>query len=77
MPLDEAQLSLRYHHQWMPDKIFVEEPGFPSETHDSLSALGFEIEIKDLGCRIQAVQRIGSELIAISDPRGEGSAFAK
>lgn len=77
MPLDEAQLSLRYHHQWMPDKIFVEEPGFPSETQASLSALGFEIEVKDLGCRIQAIQRIGSELIAISDPRGEGSAFAQ
>lgn len=77
MSLDEAQLSLRYHHQWMPDKIFVEEPGFPSEIHASLSALGFEIETKDLGCRIQAVQRIGSELIAISDPRGEGSAFAQ
>ncbi len=75
--LEETQLSLRYHHQWKPDRIFVEEPGFSRKTQQALESMGFEIEKKDLGCQIQAVQRGDLKLIAISDPRGEGSAFAK
>jgi gamma-glutamyltranspeptidase/glutathione hydrolase len=33
----------RFHHQWQPDKLFL-EPGFPDETIDRLKALGHTVD---------------------------------
>lgn len=72
--------TLRYHQQWQPDVLRVEEPGFPSALNQKLSAKGWKIEIKDLGCKVQAVESAsessGLTLRAVSDLRGLGSARA-
>ena len=72
MPLYDAVAALRYHHQWSPDYIRVEENDFDEVTRSELLGLGYDIEKKNLGCRIQAVAREGKTLIGVSDPRGEG-----
>jgi len=69
--------TVRFHQQWQPDKLFVEHPGFPPETTARLQKLGYDVELKDLGCRIQAVENSDGTLIAVTDPRGEGAAFAQ
>jgi gamma-glutamyltranspeptidase/glutathione hydrolase len=74
MPLYEAVASYRYHHQWKPDEIQVEDPSFPTRTARTLEAMGYKIAVKDPPCRVQAVAREGSLLRAVSDPRFEGSA---
>lgn len=72
LPLYDSVAALRYHHQWSPDSIRVEEIGFSNSVTQRLKQFGYEIDQQDLGCRIQAVAREGESLIGVSDPRGEG-----
>lgn len=72
MPLKDAVSSMRYHHQWYPEEIAVEAPGFPAETQKQLESMGYKIVQKDLGCKVEAVSREGTTLHAVSDTRGEG-----
>ncbi len=76
MPLWEAVAALRYHHQWSPDQLRFEGLEIPAKLKDDLSRMGHHIEEKDLGCKVQAVERNGKILQAVSDPRGEGRALA-
>jgi gamma-glutamyltranspeptidase/glutathione hydrolase len=40
--LQEAIDAPRFHHQYLPDKLYL-EPGFPESTQDSLKALGYDV----------------------------------
>jgi gamma-glutamyltranspeptidase/glutathione hydrolase len=73
MPLFDAVASNRFHHQWHPDYLWTERE-LPPEVQTQLLSKGHKIEVKDLGCRIQATQLEDGVLEAVSDPRGEGSA---
>lgn len=72
MPLYQAVATIRYHHQWTPDVLRVDEPGFPEPIKQKLANMGYQIEKNNLNCRIQAISREGSTLHGVSDPRGEG-----
>jgi gamma-glutamyltranspeptidase / glutathione hydrolase len=72
MPLYDAVAALRYHHQWSPDYIRVEDYGFSEDVEQDLASMGHDIKKKNLGCRIQAVAKEKGLLIGVSDPRGEG-----
>lgn len=76
LPLWESVAALRYHQQWAPDQLRFEEVVIPERLESKLKAMGHNIVQKDLGCKIQAVERDGSEIHAVSDPRGEGRALA-
>jgi gamma-glutamyltranspeptidase/glutathione hydrolase len=74
---------LRIHHQWQPDQVMVEPPGFNAKTEQALTAKGHKIQVKDLGCKVQAIEKqsqmindkVETRLIGISDYRGEGLAL--
>lgn len=74
MPLWDAVTALRYHHQWTPDRLLVEAPGFPEPTAQALRALGHNIKVGGIGCKIQAIAYEEGRLHGVSDPRGEGLA---
>lgn len=76
-PLFEAMSLIRYHHQWQPDRISVESPGFSSVVTQQLKKMGYDLEEKDLGCKMQAVAFDGKRLHGVSDPRGEGRSFGR
>jgi gamma-glutamyltranspeptidase/glutathione hydrolase len=44
--IQQAVDAPRFHHQYLPDKLYL-EPGFTPETLDGLRTLGYDIEIKD------------------------------
>jgi gamma-glutamyltranspeptidase/glutathione hydrolase len=69
----ESVAQIRYHHQASPDEIRVDNPGFPEELKNELTKMGYSIRQKNLGCRIQYVERdyTKSVFTAVSDPRGE------
>ena len=46
MPLKDAVESPRYHHQWLPDKIFLENKMFGSDVQEKLIDLGHSIDFK-------------------------------
>jgi len=74
----EAQAAInapRFHHQWLPDQIFVEE-NFPESTQKILEARGFTIKRRG---HIGLVNAIGidaktGERLGAADPRDKGAA---
>ena len=62
----------RYHHQWRPNYIRVEESGFSQELSKQLEGMGHELSTQNLGCRVQAIENKYGKLTGVSDPRGEG-----
>jgi gamma-glutamyltranspeptidase/glutathione hydrolase len=42
--IQEAVDAPRFHHQYLPDKLYL-EPGFPSATLDALRAMGYDLSI--------------------------------
>lgn len=76
LSLEESITAPRFHHQWQPDKLFVENT-FPPATAAALRQLGHAVEEKDLGCRVEAAALEGQEIKAVADPRGFGSALAQ
>lgn len=77
LPLWESVSALRYHQQWVPDQLRFEEVDIPKRLEQKLSKMGHVVTKKDLGCKIQAIEKDGPNLHAVSDPRGEGKALAE
>ncbi len=73
LPLWQAVSLTRYHQQWQPDQLQIEPLMFPSNTLSELKKKGWQIEEKDLGCRIQAISKEKNILHGVSDPREEGA----
>lgn len=76
-PVEKWVSRPRFHHQYLPDRIQIEEGAFDAQLHDALEALGHRVESagRDYG-DMQAVywNKRDNRLDAASDPRGVGSA---
>jgi gamma-glutamyltranspeptidase / glutathione hydrolase len=74
----DAQAAInapRFHHQWLPDQIFMEED-FPESTRKALEARGFAVKLRG---HIGLVNAIGidaksGDRLGAADPRDKGSA---
>ena len=74
----DAQAAInapRFHHQWLPDQIFIEED-FPESTEKALEARGFAVKRRG---HIGLVNAIGidaksGERLGVADPRDKGAA---
>lgn len=76
-PLYDSVAALRYHHQWTPDQLLVEAPGFPEPVTAELKKKGYDVQVGDIGCKVQAVAFEEGKLRGVSDPRGEGLAIGE
>jgi gamma-glutamyltranspeptidase/glutathione hydrolase len=81
MNVQEAVAAPRFHHQWVPDKLYL-EPEFAADVVDALKARGHEVDVS--GRRWSSAQSIvvdvdadGSGLFMTggSDPRADGAAI--
>ena len=72
--LDIAVAGGRIHHQWLPDRVFIERGLYPGDTIEGLRAIGHDVEETDKSFgEIQAIQRLSDGgLLGISDPRRSG-----
>jgi gamma-glutamyltranspeptidase/glutathione hydrolase len=75
MPAQAAINAPRFHHQWMPDKIFL-EPGISPEVEEELKAMGYTTARRG---HIGLVNAIGidpvtGERLGAADPRDNGAA---
>lgn len=77
MTLWDAVSSTRYHHQWSPDEIRVGPPYFNKSTQKELEMMGYKLNKKSLGCKVQAIAKRNNQLIGVSDPREEGMSFGR
>jgi gamma-glutamyltranspeptidase/glutathione hydrolase len=45
MTIEDAVAARRLHHQWLPDRISIEEDGATEETVERLRAMGHEVRM--------------------------------
>ena len=67
----------RLHHQYLPDQISLESPGFDKPLVDQLAERGHVINQMDRqfgNMQLITLNKNSGQLEAVSDPRGEGAA---
>lgn len=76
MDVREAVTAPRFHHQWSPDRLEMEDFGFSADTLEKLQAAGYKIGDRAKIGECQAIEidpqtgwRFGA-----ADPRGDGKA---
>ena len=75
MNLAEATLAPRVHHQWQPDRLWVEE-GLTAETVGALRALGHAVETRRAFGAAQSVVRAADGFRGVTDTRRPGGLAA-
>jgi gamma-glutamyltranspeptidase/glutathione hydrolase len=45
MGIEQAVTEPRFHHQWLPDVLFVEQNGLPLSTLSALEAMGYRVRM--------------------------------
>lgn len=83
LSLPDAVGAPRFHQQWAPESLFLEQKSFSAETQDALTQKGYSLQSRPHLGRIHAIERFqrsrdGHSLIwGIADSRAEGRAFAE
>ncbi len=68
MELQEAVDAARFHHQWLPDEIYVETRGFSPDTKAKLEAMGYKVTEQGQWGAVAA--------IAVGQPKPEANTSA-
>ncbi len=72
-----AVTTPRFHHQWLPDTLYLEEKSFSPEIIESLKKLGHHVKERKRYSDVEAIMITEDGfLIGASDPRGEGAVAA-
>lgn len=75
MNMQEAVNAGRFHHQWQPDVIWVEENTLDEETRRELREMGHDIQERSPIGRVDAILvRPNGKLEGGADPRGDDTA---
>jgi len=74
MPISRAVAAPRFHHQWMPDAVYVEKGGYEPKVLTNLIGKGHTVEERAPYCEVMALQFSMDGLYATgaADPRGPG-----
>ncbi len=75
MGMSEAVAASRFHHQWLPDEIILEENAFDSTLKLKLESLGHKMRtIRSIGLVDAILVRPDGSLEGGADPRGDDHA---
>jgi gamma-glutamyltranspeptidase/glutathione hydrolase len=77
-PLPRAVAQPRFHHQWLPDVLYLEEGGFDINVTQSLIRFGHNVQEREPMGDVQAIHIDAAGLmLPVSDPRkrGKGGGF--
>ena len=68
----------RFHHQWIPDVLFVER-GVPTGEREKLTTMGHTVKVLSAGGVTQAIvaAREGNAFIGVNDQRVPGKAASR
>ena len=72
MNLQQAVDFPRFHHQWMPDELRLEDHGFSPDTVALLRKRGHKVVFLEPMARLMAIQLDGEWLLGAADARSEG-----
>ena len=72
--MQQAVTSKRFHHQWLPDEIFVEK-NFAENVVKQLEQMGYKINARGTIGRTDAIMVMPDKTIeAVGDHRGDDAA---
>ncbi len=74
LDLVDAIHNCRFHHQWKPEFVFLEDGCLPEETRKTLSALGHELKSRSSIGRVEAILVDENSISAVADNRGDDDA---
>ncbi len=78
MSIQDAVNKSRFHHLWLPDKIFYESNAFSNKIIDSLKNDGYEFNNKSSSIgRVDAILFKNNKIYTAADPRGDDYADGK
>ena len=74
MTVGEAVAAPRFHHQWLPDLLYMEQGGYDITTIQKLIGMGHNIKERSRYSEVMAVEFSpdGKFFIGAADPRGPG-----
>jgi gamma-glutamyltranspeptidase / glutathione hydrolase len=75
MNIQQAVDAPRMHHQWLPDRIAIEEAGAPEAVLQALRAMGHEVRAVGRQGSVHAIMRVNGRLVGAPDRR-DGDAGA-
>jgi len=75
MNIGAATAWPRFHHQWLPDVVFV-EPGISEDTNEKLEHMGYHVKRGRTLGNTQTVQVKDGLIYGFSDPRRPGGTVA-
>ena len=71
---EEAVNEPKFHHQWLPDTLFIEK-GFPDSVLTSLRNMGYKTVVRNSIGRTEVIKILPSGTIeAVADGRGDDGA---
>ena len=70
---EDAVNKPKFHHQWLPDQIFV-EPAFPEDTREQLRKMGYKITQESSIGRFEVIKVSDGKIEAVGDSRGDDTA---
>ena len=75
MPIQKALAISRFHHQWTPDRLYVERT-MDRDLVDELKAIGHRVETRSSVGISQAISYDAArkQFIGVHDPRTPGKA---
>ncbi|MEO6906208.1 MAG: gamma-glutamyltransferase, partial [Ginsengibacter sp.] len=63
----------KFHHQWLPDEIFVEKD-FDKNVVEELRKMGYKVTVRESIGRTEVIMVKGKTIIAVADHRGDDGA---
>ncbi|MFN8252621.1 MAG: gamma-glutamyltransferase [Ferruginibacter sp.] len=73
MNADDAVNKPKFHHQWLPDVVYIEKSFYP-DTQKELEAMGYKMQTRGQIGRTELIIIKGKEITAAGDKRGDDSA---
>ncbi len=73
MSAEDAVNKPKFHHQWLPDEIFVEKE-FDNDVKKKLEAMGYKVSVRSHIGRTEVILIKNKLIIAVGDKRGDDAA---
>jgi gamma-glutamyltranspeptidase / glutathione hydrolase len=79
LPLYDSVALIRYHHQWLPERLDIDLPGPGKRTVSELEKMGYTVNLAEdaVSCRIEVVAKEGEQFRGVADPRDLGASFGR
>ncbi len=72
LPLYDSIAAGRIHHQYQPDKLFLESEALSVKAINKLKSIGHQITVSPNRSKVCAVHKDGNDLVGAADPRRGG-----